>query len=391
MRRESREPLAYILGEWGFRHLTLKTDARALVPRPETEIVVERVLALIEGIETPSVLDIGVGSGAIALAVKDERPDARVTGVDISTAALSLARENAEPPRSRRRLSRAGHGRCDGGLGSRRLEPAVCRDARRPATGARLRAGGGAARRRDSTDASHAWRGRGSSSSRSAMARRKRSPPSSRRPAIVDVVDHARPRGPRARRRGEALTGDDVLRQAIDALRAGEPVIVPTDTVYGLVAAAEGAAPTGRLYALKGRAPAQPSALLAADLEALLACAAGAARPRRGDRRVRSCRGRTRSSWRTPRSATLARRPAPGCDRRARAGPAACGRPRHAARSAPSSSTSANVPGGPDPRSVGGDSCRAARRCRRGRRRRHASGRAVHRARLHCCGAARVA
>jgi release factor glutamine methyltransferase len=94
-RRETREPLAYILGEWGFRHLTLKTDARALVPRPETEIVVERVLALIEGIATPRVLDVGVGSGAIALAVKDERPDARVTGVDISTGALSLARENA--------------------------------------------------------------------------------------------------------------------------------------------------------------------------------------------------------------------------------------------------------------------------------------------------------
>jgi release factor glutamine methyltransferase len=96
VRREAREPLAYILGEWGFRHLTLKTDARALVPRPETEIVVERVLALIEGLESPRVLDVGVGSGAIALAVKDERPDARVTGVDISTEALSLARENAE-------------------------------------------------------------------------------------------------------------------------------------------------------------------------------------------------------------------------------------------------------------------------------------------------------
>jgi release factor glutamine methyltransferase len=96
VRREAREPLAYVLGEWGFRHLTLKTDARALVPRPETEIVVERVLALIEGVESPRVLDVGVGSGAIALAVKDERPDARVTGVDISTEALSLARENAE-------------------------------------------------------------------------------------------------------------------------------------------------------------------------------------------------------------------------------------------------------------------------------------------------------
>jgi release factor glutamine methyltransferase len=94
-RRAAREPLAYVLGEWGFRHLTLKTDARALVPRPETEIVVERVLALLDGIEAPRVLDVGVGSGAIALSVKDERPDALVTGVDVSQAALSLARENA--------------------------------------------------------------------------------------------------------------------------------------------------------------------------------------------------------------------------------------------------------------------------------------------------------
>jgi len=94
-RREAREPLAYVLGEWGFRRLTLKTDARALVPRPETEVVVERTLALLAGATTPRVLDIGVGSGAIALALKDERPDAQVVGVDISTAALSLARENA--------------------------------------------------------------------------------------------------------------------------------------------------------------------------------------------------------------------------------------------------------------------------------------------------------
>lgn len=95
-RRESREPLAYVLGEWGFRRLTLKTDARALVPRPETELVVERALGLLEGAERPRVLDVGVGSGAIALALKDERPDARVTGVDESEDAISLARENAE-------------------------------------------------------------------------------------------------------------------------------------------------------------------------------------------------------------------------------------------------------------------------------------------------------
>jgi release factor glutamine methyltransferase len=95
-RREAREPLAYVLGEWGFRHLTLKTDARALVPRPETEIVVERALALLDGSTKPRILDVGVGSGAIALALKDERPDARVTGVDVSADALALAGENAE-------------------------------------------------------------------------------------------------------------------------------------------------------------------------------------------------------------------------------------------------------------------------------------------------------
>jgi len=96
VRREAREPLAYVLGEWGFRRLTLKTDARALVPRPETETLVERALALAEPFERPRILDVGVGSGAIALAFKDERPDAEVTGVDVSSDALALAQENAE-------------------------------------------------------------------------------------------------------------------------------------------------------------------------------------------------------------------------------------------------------------------------------------------------------
>jgi release factor glutamine methyltransferase len=95
-RRLQREPLAYVLGEWGFRRLVLKTDARALVPRPETEVVVERCLALLRGEASPRVLDLGTGTGAIALAIKDECQAADVTAVDVSKDAVALARENAE-------------------------------------------------------------------------------------------------------------------------------------------------------------------------------------------------------------------------------------------------------------------------------------------------------
>jgi len=95
-RRARREPVAYILGEWGFRRLTLNVDRRALIPRPETEIVVERCLARLEGLESPAVLDVGTGSGAIALAIADEHPGARVVGIDASEDALALARDNME-------------------------------------------------------------------------------------------------------------------------------------------------------------------------------------------------------------------------------------------------------------------------------------------------------
>jgi release factor glutamine methyltransferase len=93
-RRVRREPLAYVLGEWGFRRLTLAIDPRALVPRPETEVVVERCLALLADLVEPRVMDVGVGSGAIALAIADEHPTARVVAVDSSQPALALAEEN---------------------------------------------------------------------------------------------------------------------------------------------------------------------------------------------------------------------------------------------------------------------------------------------------------
>jgi release factor glutamine methyltransferase len=95
-RRGRREPVAYVIGQWGFRRLMLDVDARVLVPRPETELLVERCLALLDGVERPSLLDVGTGSGAIALALKQERPDATVAGSDISPDALAVARGNAE-------------------------------------------------------------------------------------------------------------------------------------------------------------------------------------------------------------------------------------------------------------------------------------------------------
>jgi release factor glutamine methyltransferase len=93
-RRAAREPLAYILGEWGFRRLDLRVDSRVLIPRPETEVLVERCLALLDGIDRPRVLDIGVGSGAIALSIADEQAGAHVVATDPSAGALAVAEEN---------------------------------------------------------------------------------------------------------------------------------------------------------------------------------------------------------------------------------------------------------------------------------------------------------
>ena len=90
-RRLRREPVAYILGRRGFRHLELAVDSRVLIPRPETELLVELALAL----KPARVLDVGTGSGAIALAIAPELPGCEVTATDTSAAALGVARANA--------------------------------------------------------------------------------------------------------------------------------------------------------------------------------------------------------------------------------------------------------------------------------------------------------
>lgn len=93
-RRADHEPVQYILGESEFWSLALEVGPEVLIPRPDTEVLVEEVLARIT--EGAHLLDVGTGSGAIALAVAHEKPDVRVTAIDNSPAALRIARRNAE-------------------------------------------------------------------------------------------------------------------------------------------------------------------------------------------------------------------------------------------------------------------------------------------------------
>lgn len=95
-RRAQHEPVQYILGETEFHGLKLKVDRRALIPRPETELLVEKILALTQSAPPSRILDLGTGTGAIALALATALPAAELTATDASADALALARENTE-------------------------------------------------------------------------------------------------------------------------------------------------------------------------------------------------------------------------------------------------------------------------------------------------------
>jgi release factor glutamine methyltransferase len=95
-RRCAGEPLQHVTGEQGFRRIVLRIRPGVFVPRPETEILVQAALDELVDVPAPVVADVGTGSGAIALSIKDERPDATVLATDVSGEAVALARENAE-------------------------------------------------------------------------------------------------------------------------------------------------------------------------------------------------------------------------------------------------------------------------------------------------------
>ena len=95
-RRANREPLQHIIGDTSFRGFIIKCDPRALIPRPETESLVDMAKAALKGIENPFIVEVGTGTGAISIACAKEIANAKVLATDISEDALSLARENAD-------------------------------------------------------------------------------------------------------------------------------------------------------------------------------------------------------------------------------------------------------------------------------------------------------
>jgi release factor glutamine methyltransferase len=108
-RRATGEPLAHILGEWEFYGHTIEVTPAVMIPRPETELLVDWALMLLEGIPSPRVAEIGIGSAAVTIALAKERPDLRAVGVEISEPALAVAACNLERHRLEQRVElRAG-------------------------------------------------------------------------------------------------------------------------------------------------------------------------------------------------------------------------------------------------------------------------------------------
>ena len=268
-RRVGREPVAYILGRKGFRRIELAVDVRVLIPRPETELLVEVALGLPQGAR---VHDVGTGSGAVALALLDERPDLVVSASDSSAAAVAVARDNAARlglPLTVTEARGLPAGEFDLVLANlpyvredewAGLEPEITRfeppealvsgsdglDAIRELVAARRsrNAAGARARARPGGRGARAPRGR-------------RDPP--------------RPRGARAGDGGHGAVNAEDVETFRRCISVGGVALFPADTVYGLATEPHSREGVDRIYGLKGRRAERPSAVMFFGLELALA------------------------------------------------------------------------------------------------------------------------
>ena len=268
-RRVQREPVAYILGRRGFRYLELTVDPRAIIPRPETELLVELALDLPEGAR---VHDVGTGAGSIALALLHERPDLRVTASEPYEPAAAVARENAE------RLGLPLEVSSDFGLPPGDYDLVVANlpyvpegDWPRHAAGdPRLRAARGV-RVRSGRPGRHPRADRAGAARDPARARARRGTGRRGERAARRRRDLSGPRPLGAHHGGtRSLTPEEVATFE-RCVSVGGVALFPADTVYGLATDPDSSEGVRRLYALKGRAPDRPAAVMFFGLAPALA------------------------------------------------------------------------------------------------------------------------
>lgn len=300
-RRTAGEPVQHVLGRWSFRSLDLLCDRRALIPRPETEQVVEVALAELDDVligrpagHRPVVADLGTGSGAIALAVATERPGSDVWAVDLSPDALAVARANLAGLGMAGSRVRIEEGSWFGPLpddlrGALDLvvtnPPYVADDEVLPSSVAEweprlalVSGPSGLEAYRAILAEAPAWLAPGGVLVAELGSTQAESVAELARGAgLVEVrveADHAgldrvlvarRPAEPVIAGSTVAAADPAALERAVEALLAGGTVLLPTDTVYGLAARAADPMGTEKIFAMKGRSEDHPLAVLVAD------------------------------------------------------------------------------------------------------------------------------
>ena len=272
---ERREPLAYVLGEWGFRRLTLKVDSRVLVPRPETEVVVERCLGADRRHRNASGPRRRGRAPARSRSRSRTSTPARVTAIDSSAEALEVAEANAEAAglaeRVRFRRTRSHEGLALGEFDLVVSNPPYIRPDEISSSSQRCGTGSRAARW--SARSRRAGRGRGALGAppEGWLVLETAAGPPEGSPSASSCWATGRVRPPSRPERASTASWRD---GGLKALLAGEPVVLPTDTVYGLCALpARGRGRGSRR--LRARRMTQPISLLFGDLDGLLVRAPG--------------------------------------------------------------------------------------------------------------------